>query len=472
MSRALPNPPEAGLINAIRFGNDTFRFIEAMQDRFTDGVAVPIPGRAPLVIITNPELVHDALARPGEFGRVPATGPASYIAESGLVQSEGELWEQQRSIMAPAFIGQQVKAYANTVGRRVDTLVDEWASSIADGDGDTLSRNLHGEMTALTVRVASEILLGEDIGRERAEQFHSWMAVAGDEFEFGLDAVAPEWVPTRTDPEFREAADGILGLSEELIERRRAELADSAMAADGGKPTRNEADEDSDESDRPKDMLTMLLLAEDDPDVEYPPNQIRDEVATFLIAGHETTALSLTYTQSLLATHPEVRRRVRDEAESVIGDETPRYEHVSELEYTGRVFQEALRLYPAAWAVFRQTTTDAELGEYTVPEGSAVIMPQWSIHRDERYFENSLTFDPDRWIDRSPQSVEAYFPFSSGPHACIGRQFSITGARLALARIVQRFDVDVGADALDDLRATPTLRPGGPIEATIRPQRT
>jgi Cytochrome P450 len=95
-------------------------------------------------------------------------------------------------------------------------------------------------------------------------------------------------------------------------------------------------------------------------------------------------------------------------------------------------------------------------------------MPQWSIHRDPRYFENPEQFDPDRWLDRSPQEVEAYFPFSSGPHACIGRQFSITGARLALATIVQSFDVDVADDALDDLRATPTLRPGGSVDATIR----
>lgn len=307
-------------------------------------------------------------------------------------------------------------------------------------------------MTALTVRVASEILLGEDIGLERAEQFHSWMQTAGDEFEFGLDAVTPEWVPTRTDPEFKAAAEGILGLAEELIERRRADL----------------AERDPDDEERPKDMLTMLLLAEDKPDVEYPDNQIRDEVSTFLIAGHETTALSLTYTQCLLSQHPEIREQVRQEANEVIGDETPSYDHVSDLEYTGRVFQEALRLYPAAWAVFRQASADVRLGEYRVPEGAAIIMPQWSIHRDPRYFENPEQFDPDRWLDRSPQEVEAYFPFSSGPHACIGRQFSITGARLALATIVQSFDVDVADDALDDLRATPTLRPGGSVDATIR----
>jgi len=312
MARDLPNPPESGLVNALRFGDDTFRFIEAMQARFDDAAAVPIPGRAPLVVVTNPELVGDALSRPAEFRRVPASGPAALIATQGLVQSEGDLWEQQRGIMGPAFMGPQVRAYANTVGRRVETLVEEWSTTI--GDGESITRNLHGEMTALTVRVASEILLGEDIGLERAEQFHSWMQTAGDEFEFGLDAVTPEWVPTRTDPEFKAAAEGILGLAEELIERRRADL----------------AERDPDDEERPKDMLTMLLLAEDKPDVEYPDNQIRDEVSTFLIAGHETTALSLTYTQCLLSQHPEIREQVRQEANEVIGDETPSYDHVSD----------------------------------------------------------------------------------------------------------------------------------------------
>ena len=471
MARELPEPPDAGLLNAVRFGTQTFRFLEGIQSRFDDIVGIPIPGRGPLVLVTNPELVHDALSRPDEFSRVPAQGPAAMIAEQGLVQSEGSLWRQQREIMGPSFSGPQVRAYANTVGERVQGMVGEWHDALdaragptaatdggavgqhgpattGDGAEPTLSRNLHREMTALTVRVASEVLLGEDIGRERATQFHSWMSVAGDEFEFDASAAAPEWVPQRTDPEFERAATNVKGLAEEMIDRRRAEMAAGE----------NEG----------MDMLTLLLAREDDPEIDYPPNQIRDEVATFLIAGHETTALSLTYTQSLLAWHPEVRERVREEAREVLGEGTPQHEHVSELEYTGRVFQEALRLYPAAWAVFRQTTDPVGLGDYRVPEDATIIMPQWSIHRDPRYFEDPGTFDPDRWEGRNPQAVEAYFPFSSGPHACIGRQFSLTGARLGLAAIVRDFDVDVPEGALDDLRATPTLRPPDGVPATVR----
>jgi len=140
-------------------------------------------------------------------------------------------------------------------------------------------------------------------------------------------------------------------------------------------------------------MLTLLLEAEDDPSVEYAPDQIRDEVATFLIAGHETTALSLTYTLSLLSAHSKFREQIREEARTVLGNSptTPRYEHVSELTDTRRVYDESLRLYPPAWAVFREANAETRLGEYRVGKGSAIIMPQWSIHRDRRYFERPET---------------------------------------------------------------------------------
>lgn len=442
MPEPLPTPPEAGLLNAVRFGRDTVRFLEGVQARYPDGVAVPIPGRAPLVVLTNPDLVHEALARPETFRRVPAQESAALIAEHGLVQSEGDLWRQQRSIMNPAFDSRQVRAYTNDVGRRVERLAERWAERGA------FETNLHREMTRLTVRVASTVLLGEDLGADRAEQFHEWMQTAGSEFEFGLGSVTPDWLPTRISPEFHEAAAGIRGLSEDIIERRRRLIA--------------EGEED-------RNMLTMLIRAEDDPDVDYPADQIRDEVSTFLIAGHETTALSLTYTTALLSWHPEVRRRVREEAETVLGSGPPTHDAVRELTYTQRAYREALRLYPPAWAVFRRADRKARLGEYRVDGGAAIIMPQWSIHRSDRYFDDPETFDPDRWERRDPNDVPAYFPFSTGPHACVGRGFALSGATLTLARLARDFDVEVPEDALDDLRVTPTLRPAGGVSAAVRP---
>jgi cytochrome P450 len=444
MSRPLPAPPEAGILNGLRFGIDTARFLEGVQARFEDGTSISIPGRPPLVVLTGPDLIADALDRPDDFTRIPAQDAVAMIAENGLVQSEGDLWRQQRSVMAPAFGGRQVTAYADTTGRRIHERATAWT---ATGKQET---DLHREMTSLTVRVASEILLGEDIGQPRAEQFHEWMHIAGKEFEFGLKTVLPEWVPTRSSGAFREAATGIRELSEELIDRRRAALA-SGEAPDA------------------PDMLTLLLRAEDDPDIEFPNNQIRDEVATFLIAGHETTALSLTYTLSLLSWNPETRKRVRAEAAEALSEGPPTHDDLTALTYTKRAYREALRLYPPAWAVFRRANGDAELGEYLIRDGSAIIMPLWTVHRDGQYFENPDSFDPDRWRRRDPKRVAAYRPFSSGPHACIGQGFALAGATLVLARLVRDFDIDVPENVLEDLRLTPTLRPVDGVEATITP---
>ncbi|KYH24602.1 cytochrome P450 119 [Halalkalicoccus paucihalophilus] len=306
-------------------------------------------------------------------------------------------------------------------------------------------------MTALTIRVASEILLGEDLGRERAAQFHEWMHIAGIEFEFSPSTVRLNWLPQRISPEFKQAAEGIRNLSEEIIEQRRAKLATT------------------DEDQPPRDMLALLLRAEADPAVTYPETQIRDEVATFLIAGHETTALSLTYTLGLLARSPAIRDRVRTEADSALGTEQPRYDHLTDLSYTRRVYREGLRLYPPVWAVFRQASEKVKLGDYVVEKGSAVILPQWSVHRDKRYFDDPRKFDPSRWERRSPNAVSAYFPFSTGPHSCIGSQFALSGATLSLARLTQEFDIEVVAQELRNLRPTPTLRPVKGVMTTIEP---
>jgi cytochrome P450 len=436
----IPQPPDAGLLNGLRFGSDPLRFLEGIQARYPDAAEIPIPGRPPLVIVTGPDLVHEALERTGAFGRVSAGG--GLPAENGLVQSEGQLWRQQRSIMRPAFVGQQVVDYGDTAGQQSASLAEELGE--AADRGETV--NLHRRMTALTIRVASEVLLGEDIGRERAAAFHEWMAAATDELAISPRGVAPDWIPIPPSREYEAAAAEMKALSEELIDRRRAAMA-------GG--------------DSGSDMLSLLIAAEGEPDVEYPENQIRDEVLTFLVAGHETTALSLTYTLSALSHHPEVRERVREEAREVLGEGAPRYEHVEHLTYTKRVFREALRLYPAAWAIFREARGDTPLGEYRVREGSAMILPQYAIHRDGRYFERPLEFDPDRWERRNPDANRAYFPFGSGPHACIGRQFALAGATLAVAGLVREFDVDVPGNALDGFQATITLRPEEAIPATV-----
>ena len=441
--RSPPRPPEAGIVNALRFARSPLRFVEGIQSRYADLAEVDVPAGPSIVVVTNPDLCHEAMARVDDFTRLPASGAAALISENGLVQTEGELWRDQRTAVSPGFASGPLETYVDAVGEGAARLHGEWDDAVAAGEPD---RDLHRDMTSVTVRAATEALFGVDIGPGRAAELHELMKQAAVEFEISTTTVTPEWFPRRLPDETEEMAASLRRMGEEIIETKRAER---------------------DPAGPPSDMLDFLMLAEESGDREYPENHLRDQVVTFLIAGHETTALGTTYTQTLLSWHPEVRDRVRAEAREVIGDDEPGYEHAADLTYTGKVFTEALRLYPPAWSVFRQADGDQLLGEYHVPDGALVLMPQWSVHRDGRYFENPRQFDPSRWDDRDPSGQGPYFAFASGPHSCIGRGFALNGARVALATLVKDFDLEVPRDQLSNLTVTPTLRPGNGVDATL-----
>ena len=435
-----PSPPEAGIVNALRFTRTPLRFVEGIQSRYPDLAEVSVPGGPAIVVVTNPDLCHEAMDRIDEFSRVPASGAAALISENGLVQTEGELWSRQRETVAPGFGGGPLRTYVDNVAEQTTRLAGEWADAVDAGDPD---RDLHRDMTTVTVRAATQALFGTDIGADGAARMHRLMKGAGAEFEISPTAITPEWLPLPLSDRAERVGEGLKAMGEEILETKRA---------------------DHDPAN-PSDMLDYLMVAEEHAD--WPENHLRDQVVTFLIAGHETTALSTTYTQALMSWHPEVREKVRAEAREVIGDDEPGYEHAQRLTYTGQVFTEALRLYPPAWAVIRQADGDLSLGGYRIEDGSIVFMPQWSVHRDERYFENPRQFDPSRWDDRSPGDKGPYFAFASGPHACIGRGFAINGAKVSLATLTKDFDVDAPRDALSDLMVTPTLRPGDGVAATL-----
>lgn len=440
-SQRLPNPPDSGIFNALRFVRSPLRFLEGVQSRYYDGAEVSVPAGPSIAVITNPDLCHEAMDRIDDFSRVPASGAAALIAENGLVQTEGDLWQRQRETIAPGFGGGPLRTYVDSVADQSVRLRNEWADAVDTG---ATERNLHRDMTTVTVRGATEALFGTDIGADGAREMHRLAQRAASEFEISPTTFTPEWFPDRPSGEAKGVAEGLKRMGEDIIATKRA-----SQTGD----------------DAPSDMLDFLLLAEQSGD--YPENHLRDQVVSFLIAGHETTALGTTYTQALLSWHPEVREKVRAEARDVIGDAEPGYEHAEQLTYTGQVFTEALRLYPPAWGVIRQARGEQQLGPYTVSDGSVVIMPQWSIHRDGRFFENPTQFDPSRWDDRNPDERGAYFAFASGPHSCIGRGFATSGARVALATLTKDFDLDVPQDQLSDLLVTPTLRPGDGVSATV-----
>jgi cytochrome P450 len=201
-----------------------------------------------------------------------------------------------------------------------------------------------------------------------------------------------------------------------------------------------------------------------------PEKLLRDEMMTFLFAGHETTATALTFTWFLLAQHPAVERRLIAELEEVLTADHATFEDLPELAYTEQVIQEAMRLYPPVPSIPRETTQPLELGGYTLPEEATVAPMQWTIHRDDRFWEDPLAFRPDRFAgdDDRPQFV--YFPFGGGPRRCIGQQFAIVEAKLILATLARQYHLELVSESDVDLSVSITTRPLNPIRMRIEPR--
>jgi cytochrome P450 len=215
------------------------------------------------------------------------------------------------------------------------------------------------------------------------------------------------------------------------------------------------------------DMLSILLRARKRG--EQTDQQLRDEVVTMLLAGHDTTALTLTYSWYLLSEHPHARERVHQEVADVVGDGRPTMDDVREFAYLEWVINEAMRLYPPVYTLFREPTEDVELGGYDIPEGSALMLSQWAVHRSPRWWDDPDTFDPERWrqerVNERPSF--AYFPFGGGPRHCIGKHLAKLEAQLILARTASQYELESRRRGRLEFRPSLTMHPKDGMPMTV-----
>ncbi len=214
----------------------------------------------------------------------------------------------------------------------------------------------------------------------------------------------------------------------------------------------------------------MLLTARDDDGNSMSDQQLRDEVITLLLAGHETTALNLSWTWYLLAQHPEVEEKLHAELDAVLAGRQPSASDLPKLQYTDRVIRETLRLYPPAWRVFRRTEEPFKAGDYLLPAGSNIVLSQWVTQRDPRWFSEPDRFNPDRWAEEAAAKFPrfAYFPFGGGPRVCIGAGFAMMEATLLLATIAQRYRMRLTSNQRIKPLASITLRPKNGIRVELQ----
>jgi cytochrome P450 len=372
------------------------------------------------------------------------------ILGQGLLTSEDDLHQHQRRLVQPAFHRQRIASYAGVMGSFTAQHIGNWA------DGQSL--DLHDEMMHLTMVIVAQCLFDVDVSG-RASNLGEAITKLVEGFDFNRVGPVGQFIERFDVIRQRQRSEVLAvleGLIYDLIGQRRAEGVDHG------------------------DLLSMLVLGEASTDrlrtdeQQMSDRQVRDELLTLFLAGHETTALAVTYSFYQLSHYPLVEEKLLAELNTVLGDpqngaRLPRWEDLPKLEYTRRVFAEAMRLYPPAYATARIAKHDDEIAGCPIPAGSTVILSQFVTHRDPRFWPDPYQFDPDRF---SPEAEAerpkfAYFPFGGGPRRCIGEPFAWMEGQLLLATIAHRYRIAVQPGYAPELQPLITLRPKGGMPVIV-----
>ena len=417
---------------SLQYADDPLGFMERTAREFGDVVSVDVYGQE-VIQVTDPDAIRRVLVGNAGSYRKPTFGDDEGLAGllgDGLLTSDGDLWQRQRSALQPAFFGERLDDYATEMVEHAKRTGASWS------DGNLV--DVHAEMSELTLRIVVETLLGVELdGMERVVA--DALMDVGERFRPGPQVFVPEEVPTPRNVRYQRSV--------QTLERVLRELRRQHEGRDGD------------------DVLAILLRQREEDAVD--DDLLRDQMMTMLLAGYDTTALTLTYAWWLLADHPEVERRFHEEVDALDGP--PTADDLADLEVLDRIVTETMRLYPPAYVVYREAEEEDELGGFRIPAGSVVSTPQWVVHHDRRWFDDPWAFRPERWTDDFRRELPdfAYFPFGGGPRKCIGDGFAMREAKLVLATLGQRYELDRVTEAFD-LVPLVTLHPDGPVEMTVR----
>jgi len=360
---------------------------------------------------------------------------------NGLLTSDGAFWHRQRRLMAPMFHRQRIAGFCALMVSSTQEMLERWDMVAVREEAFDVT----AEMTRLTLAIVAKALFSADVSDD-AEAIGAALTEVNRQLgEFSL--LDMFWmVPTRRKRRFREAVAALDAVVGKIIDARRRAIHHN------------------------EDLLSMLLEAVDEETNEtMTPRQVRDEVLTLLLAGHETTANALAWTWYLLALNPEAEQKLHDEISGVLGGRPPVATDVPRLSYTRMVIEESMRLYPPAWAISRNAIGEDEIGGYRVRRGTNMIICSFITHRHPAIWEAPERFDPERFSpERSAGRPSfAYLPFGGGPRICIGNGFAMTEAQLVLATVAQRYRLRLVPGHPVEPHPLITLRPRHGIQMTL-----
>ena len=438
-----PGPKGRFLLGSlIEVSRDWLGFYKGCADEYGDIVRIHL-AHVPVYLVVHPRDIETVLVtNAGNFTKSADYRALARVLGQGLLTSEGEFWKRQRSLIQPAFHRQSILAYAAVMTRATGRMLESWKEK-----GE---RNIHGDLMRVTLEIVAQCLYSAEV-TDAAERVGKAMEVVMGRFIVNASLAMlfrfdiPVLFARREWRAIREL-NGIIG---SIIQERRS-------------------------SNQPReDLLDMLLRARDADGNPMSDAQLRDEVMTLFLAGHETTAIALSWACYLIAQNPDIEVKLAEELQAVLGDRVPTPEDLPRLRYTEMVLKEAMRLYPAVWGIGRIAMQECELGGYRVPAGSNIFILQWRTQRDPRFFSEPERFDPERWKDDPVRSGKiprfAYFPFGGGPRVCVGAAFAMMEATLLLAMIQQKYHLEVVPEHPIEIFASVTLRPKHGIR--VIPQR-
>jgi cytochrome P450 len=363
------------------------------------------------------------------------------VIGEGLLTAEGEVWHRQRKLVQPAFHHENNVEYAKVMVECAGHRVDGWR------DGE--SRDIHAEMTQLTLEIVTRALFGASV-LDRAADVARALQLMMEEFTWhaNLSFILPDFLPLPISFRLRQGIRLLDKVFYSIVHERR------------WKPLNS------------NDLLSTPLNMRHMDGRPISDRELRDEMITLLLAGHETTAGALSRTWYLMALNPEAATRLHNELSEALGGREPAVADIQRLRYANAVIKESMRLYPPAWGIGRKALGDFEIDDYRLPAGTNVFMMQWITQLDPRFFPEPERFKPERWEDESAQAGNLprfdYFPFGGGPRKCIGASFAAMEAVLLLATIAKRFRRKLAPDARVQMLPSLTLRPRYGIRMFLR----
>lgn len=378
-------------------------------------------------LLSNPEHIEHVHVQTGRiFDKGYGGDPMlDALFGNGIIVSEREFWLRQRRMIQPAFHRERIAGYAEVMTAYALRMVQGWEP------GQT--RDVHEDMMAVTLEIILKTLFDTELGDQTAAMGRIMDGVLGGMAEMQTQDPAAF---ARGQGRFGESIAGLNAFTARVIAERKNNPRDTG------------------------DLLSMLLATRDDDGTGMDDQQVLDECKNLIMAGHETTSNTLTWTWLLLSQNPQAEAKLQAELEAVLGGRAPTMADLGRLQYTNWVIKEAMRIYPPVFGVSRVAARDTEIGGYFVPAGMTLQMSQWVVHRDPRWFTEPLEFRPERWADDLERRIPkyAYFPFGGGARMCIGNSFALMEAPLILATVAQKFRLEVLPQEVV-LEPSITLRP-------------